>query len=285
MNAGRVEASFAEKSISGKNRDLFTFKARVMDHWKNKPEVMEQFGKKSDEFFARFLKFAENEELETVGVTMITNFAEFMIKQKKEGTLNGLGAGMLTSAIKAGAVRVLSGKYRDAQGRRIILTKPANGDNVREDLKAKIWLYFFLKLSSYDDTVDPGFTIAHDLGDASVMSLMGDAQTQQRVFQDNTFPVNLKKILLMNYGSSWSAMGFFVSSFSQFAPMTAEVVTLGYLSNKGPLYSQLPKASLPAGEPYNGEVSEEDVTASMMLPGLGIFFEPEMDPKENTASA
>jgi len=289
MNAGSAVLSSTAESKSDKNRDVLTFKSAVMNRWKSKPEVMEHYGKKPDEFFQRFYKYVQVERTSTnAGINMITNFAEFMIEQKKKGTLNGFGAGVLTEAINSGAVRLMSGKYRDAQGRRIILTKAANADKVSEDLQAKIFLYIFLKLSSFDDTVEPGFTIAHDLEDASLMSLKGLSSTVQSVFPDNSFPVNLKKILLMNYEKCGFALKVFIKGFSAFAPDFTELKTLPSLTNptfEGGLYYHIPKASLPSGAPFDGNVNEEDVTASMLVPGLGIFFEPEMDPKENTASA
>lgn len=315
LNAGRVEVEglnnlngtrawqgrLAAATASAK-RDLFTFKARVMDHWKDKPEIMKYYGSKPDEFFLRFLQIEEHEKNEeTAGVTMVTNFAEFMNERRKEGILEGLGAHMLKDAASAGYIRVMSSQYRDAEGRRIILTKPANLNKVpSEDLRSKLYLYWFLKLSTYDDAVDPGFVIAHDLTDVSITSLVRTAMTStaKRMLVDLTFPMNLQKIILMNYGNSWGVSAL-TGLFKQFAPAHTEIVYLPYATQNleilnleilksslvrpstRSLYSHIPKASLPIGKPYSGE-ADEDIVAALKA-GLGSLYEPEMDPLENKA--
>lgn len=284
---GRLAAATARAK-----RDLFTFKARVLDHWRAEtdPDIMKYYGDKPDDFFLRFLQIEEHEKNEeTAGVIMITNYAKFMNARRKEGVLNGLGAKLLHDAASSGYIRVMSSKYRDSGGRRIILTKPALLTSIPDEhTRSQLYLYWFLKLSTYDDAVDPGFVIAHDFSDVSLLTIAKTAATSnaKRMLADNTFPMNLKKILVMNYGNSWGISAL-TSLFKTLAPSYVEIVYMPYATTDpekaGGLYSHIPKASLPTGAPYQGE-ADEDIAAALK-PGLGALYESEMDPEENKAES
>jgi len=287
---GRLSAAKANAT-----RDMFTFKARTMEHWKvhweDKPELMERFAKRPDEFFLRFLQVVKNEnDEEAEAVQLITNYCEFIGERKKDGLLDGLGAEVLQSAAKTGFVRVLSSKYRDKDGRRIILTKPVLIDQVPSDeMRSKLYLYWFLKLSTYDDAVDPGFIIVHDFSGVTMSFLASLAykathSSASKMLVQDTFPMNLKKIVLFNYGQTWG-MSAIIALFVKFAPtdMAADGIVKMPDGLSDGLEDIIAKESLPCGEPFCGEADEDPLAA--LKPGLGALYEPEMLSAENAVEA
>tara|TARA_B110001452_G_scaffold258533_1_gene253875 strand:- start:202 stop:600 length:399 start_codon:yes stop_codon:yes gene_type:complete len=104
-----------------------------------------------------------------------------MQTQRELGRLDGLGAAMLrphmsnakTETSAGGFVRMLS-TARDRAGRRVVVTLPADLDTkAPASARTRLYIYWFMKLACWDDTVAPGWCIVHDLTGVTLEKAVG----------------------------------------------------------------------------------------------------------------
>merc|ERR1719272_1070296 len=99
------------------------------------------------------------------------------------------------------------------------------------------------------------------------------------MFPDSTFPWVLTKIVF--YNSAWwlsaGVLSFLPASVSSICEFLGGIHA-PLDGNADALHKLISPEALPAGEPYNGGLTEEPDAA--LHPGLGDFFEPEMHPAE-----
>ena len=111
--------------------------------------------------------------------------------------------------------------------------------------------------------------------------IFDDADSKEMVTQENTFPWLLTKILFANC-PAWLIGGFHIMD-PLFPKCVKHVVKhcgdIQKPANNAFVDEFVERAALPVGEPYKGDVDEAWDAA--LRPGLGDFFEPEMDPAEN----
>jgi len=251
-------------------------------------DLLRNYGSRPDEFYLRFLQFhMVGPVLGDVGdgrpLAMFLNYCKFMQTQRVKGRLEGLGAAMIRPLMDRGFLRMLT--TRDKQGRRVMLTFPKDMDEkVPEAERASLYLYWFLKLMTFDDCMDQGWTIVHDLTDitlAKVTAKILQSNEAKEMIVDNTFPWILGNVLFVN------TPGWLSTTFNMLDPLFPKSVKrqidhVGSIEdpeNMAALAAMVDVAALPSGMPYNGGLDEGWDAA--LQPGLGVFFEPEMDPAEN----
>merc|ERR1711924_239524 len=89
-------------------------------------------------------------------------------------------------------------------------------EKVPEADRALLYLYWFVKLISYDDCMDPGWTIIHDLTGVTLEKVtekvMNGSEAKEMIV-DNTFPWILSRILFVN------TPGWLSASFDMLSPL------------------------------------------------------------------
>lgn len=253
-------------------------------------ELLRHYGSRADAFYLRFLLLNEH-HLHLPGVNtnsaveMLLNYSRLMQKQRVAGRLQGLGLAELQSAIsKTGFFRFPS--CRDRDGRHIVLCFPVGcSDKLSDEQRARLYLYVCLKLTTLDGTAWPGFTVLADLTGASLERatalMMANSASKEVISTPNTFPILPSRFVFAN-APDWAA-GVFDMLVKPFVPQ--DFVTLAVLGDvtKPAIAASLAdlvngvKLPTPSHEPEG-----EGWTAGLgQAPGLGAFFEPEMDPAEN----
>eukprot|EP00746_Dinoflagellata_sp_MGD_P167172 gnl/MRDRNA2_/MRDRNA2_97592_c0_seq1.p1 gnl/MRDRNA2_/MRDRNA2_97592_c0~~gnl/MRDRNA2_/MRDRNA2_97592_c0_seq1.p1 ORF type:complete len:285 (+),score=58.32 gnl/MRDRNA2_/MRDRNA2_97592_c0_seq1:108-962(+) len=277
-------ASNSEKRAEAEekaNQRLLDFKKEALAALGKEPELFKHFGDRSDGFFLRFLKFNEidPDEKPEDCIKMLLNYCRFINLHRSKGLLDNLGAETMRPWMKKHFLQMPSTK--DKSGRRMILTFPYDMKNKVPDKERKqLYLYLFMKMLMFEDTMDTGFLLMHDMTDMSMMALTSQMSETQDMIADNTFPWLITKIIFFNspwwLRGSWHAVSPFIP-----ASVSGQVDILGGLDTPKyaeKLYAVISSDALPAGPPYNGGLTEELDAA--LEPGLGDFFEPEMHPAE-----
>lgn len=256
------------------------FKAEVLEALGTDQDLVTNFGNRDDKFYLRFLVFNElHEKGKKPGnaLKMLMNYAKFITMCRAEGFLTGLGAEAIRPYMNKGFVRMMS--TRDKMNRRMVLTAPDDMDSkVPEYWRTRMYLYIILKLMTFEDTMEPGVLVMHDFTGVTLTSIakrLTGKSDAQKMLVDNTFPWILSKVLFVN--TEWKLR----AGFSVITSIMPKSVAGNIEYNGGTSLAEkyIDRAALPAGPPYDGEV-EESWDAGLS-PGLGVFFEPEMDSQEN----
>jgi len=263
-----------------------------------KEGLTKHYGSRPDAFYLRFLFFNEayfDGKKPEIALTMLLNYCRFMQQQREKGRLDGLGAEMLrpymnnvpTASSIGGFVRVMSAS-RDRAGRRLVLSLPADlDDKVPEPMRTRLYLYWFMKLACFEDTAAPGWCIVHDLTgvtfEKAVGRLLGGGEAKEVIAASSkpTFPWILSKIVFVN-APLWlrTSLGMVTPLLPPAAAQKMQIIgDLAKPDNAAALDAVVARAALPAEPPYGGGVGE--AWDAGLAPGVGVFFEPEMDAAEN----
>lgn len=282
------EAARREAADHAAHHRLGDFKREVLAALANEPALMRHYGARPDGFYLRFLVFNEQFYKGTKpaeALRMLLNYSRFMQAQREKGRLDGLGAEMLRPWMQRGFIRMLT--TRDRAGRRLMLTFPANmEEKVPDDMRTRLYLYFFVKLCTFADTADDGWAILHDLSGTTLertMALVLKNSEAKEMLVAATFPWVLSGICFANAPAwlhgVWGAIAALIPSENLREGKIALVGDVREPGNARQVEQLVARASLPCGPPWEGALDEPWDAA--LGPGLGDFFEPEMDAAEN----